>query len=206
MKASFLSESERAIKKVVRSGDFDQGFQIIDELYERADSFSRVIGIGLDIMEAAWDEEKQGQSFLDATVMKTRLNRITVRNHIKVRKFLSSGKVPEVYLGQVSELGQKSLIRISNTVLGGWQIEDDDWESIATSVSDKQVDAFCRKIEGKPPRSNFVGLYHGNGVITAFIKGRYVDIYAVLNPKDADAMKAREILHARAGVLEKAEN
>jgi hypothetical protein len=205
-KTSFVSEAEKLIKKAVKSGDFDSGFQIINELYEQAETFTQVIGSGLDMMESAWDKFDHEESFLDAAVRKTKLNPITIRNRVNVRKLLNSDKIPEIYRDEISDLGQKSLIRIANTSMSGYEIEDEDWRNWAESVSDQQVDSIARKIEKKSPRSNFVGLYwKKSGELLAFVEGELVVIGQMSMDKDPKVTKAREVLIARAKILDRVE-
>ena len=208
LKVSFVSEAESLIAKAVKKGDFDKGFRVITELYEQAETFTHVIGSGLDMMERAWDsfEHEGNESFLDAAVKKTPLNPITVRNRSNVGKLLKSDKIPEIYREPISSLGQKSLIRIANTSLSGYEIEDRDWRNWAESVSEQQVDSIARKIEKKSPRSNFVGLYwKKNGELLAFVDGELVVIGQMSMDKDPRVSKAREVLIARAKILDKVE-
>lgn len=206
IKASFVSEAESLLAEAVKSGDFDKGFQVINELYEHAEASVQVVGSGLDMMESAWGNFKHenDESFVDAAVRKTRLNPITVRNRVNVSRLLNSDKVPKIYKEEISGLGQKSLIRISNTSMSGYDIEEKDWRDFAESYSEQQVDAIARKIEGKAPRSNFVGLYYKkNGELLAFVEGELVVIGQISMDKDPKVTKAREVLIARAKMLDK---
>lgn len=208
IKASFVSDAEALIAKAVKDGDFDKGFQVINELYEHAEASVQVISSALYIMESAWDGFKhtQDESFLDAAVRKTRLNPVTIRNRSNVGKLLKSDKIPDRHLEAISSLGQKSLIRIANTIASGYEIDEDDWERLSTAVGEQQVDAIARKIEGKDPRSNFVGLYYKkNGELLAFVEGELVVIGQISMDKDPKVTKAREVLIARAKILDKVE-
>jgi hypothetical protein len=208
VKASFVTEAEKILAKAVKQGDFDKGFAVINELYEQAETFTQIIGAGLDMLENAWDKfrHEEGDSFLDAAIRKTRLNPITIRNRINVRKLLNSDRIPELYFEEVASLGQKALIRIANTVHGGYEIEKNEWEKLATSISEQQVDSICRSVEGKPPRSNFVGLYYKkNGELLAFVDGELVVLGQLVMDKDPKVVKAREVLIARAKILDRVE-
>ena len=207
VKKGFMDDAEKLITTAVKQGDFDRGFEIVSDLYSHAETFAAAIGAGLDIMEQAWDkfEHEGGETFLDAAVRKTPLHPITIQNRINVRKLIKSGKIPDHLLDDISSLGQKSLIRIANTVRGGYEIEKKDWLALAETVGDKHVNAICRKIEGKDPRSNFVGLYYtSRGELLAFVEGEYKSIGELYKDKDPKTKRGQEVLISRAEIFEKA--
>lgn len=208
LKASFVVEAERLLSKAVKKGDFEKGFQVINELYEHAEVSAQIIGTGFDMMEKAWDkfDHEDGESFFDAAVRNTKLNPVTIRNRINVSELFRSGRVPKIHKEQIKELGQKSLIRIANTAKSKYTISKDDWAKLAESKSEQDVDAIARGIEGKSPRSNFVGLYYKkNGELLAFVDGELIVIGNVSTDKDPKVSKGVRVLIARAKILDRVE-
>lgn len=208
LETEFVKDAKNLIKKAVKDGDFSAGFSVINTLYEQGETLAEVIGTGFDIMERAWDkfDHEGDDTFFNAAVRNTKLNPVTIRNRINVSQLLRSGRIPKIYKDQIKELGQKSMIRVANTAKSKYTITKDDWAKFASSVSEQEVDTIARAIENKKPRSNFVGLYYKkNGELLAFVDGELVTFGQLSMDKDPRVKKAREILIARAKILDRVE-
>lgn len=203
----FLEQTEFILAKVIETRNFDIGFDYVNRLMAGRDVIDKSTAIVLDGMDKEWiPSEHEGESFYDATVRLTSLDKYTLGNKLSIQNLLNSDVIPKEYKEQIESLDQKSLIRIAKTVEQGYEVDRDDWKKWSDTPDYREVEKIARDVTGKPPRSNFVShWYDEHGVIYAWVNGRVVEAGRLNMDDDPDVVKQRDVLIARSKMTPKVE-
>lgn len=163
--SEFLTQAEAVVQEVRETKNFAMGFQFISMMKEMKKTLDDGTGLALNGMNDVWKtEEHDDETFEQAIIRVTGLDKWTVQRHLKVQRNLPL--VPEEYRKEVMEMGLNAKSRVAELIEGGYEMEDNDWLNIIQAPSSKDVDRVSREIRGVEPRSNWLAIsIDDNGVL-----------------------------------------
>jgi hypothetical protein len=162
---NILGGVEDAVQGIVESRDFEQGFQLINDMLTYVKAADDSIGVVLNGLSEIWNpEENDGETFEQAVFRRTSLKPVTIQRHLKIQKALPV--IPEPYRDEIQGKGFKAKIRVAQLVEGGYEVTDENWRDLAEAPDEKEVDRIAREIKGVEPRSNWLSIsIDSNGVL-----------------------------------------
>lgn len=205
---NFLTKTEEILNNVVSTGDFDAGFNFINDMFEQGEVFSKSISVMLKGMEDAWGNfDHDGETFLQAAVRRTPLSAETVRRHTKIQRLLESDVIPSEFRDRVEEMDAKSLRDIANTIERGFELSSNDWQHVTDAGGDRGVRRELQKIKGEAPRSNFLAItIDERGVLVAHTANEHLEFGRLdVSSDEPSIQKAILRMTSCAGVLQKDE-
>jgi hypothetical protein len=149
-------ENPRNFNDYIReTKDFQKGFQIVDYIYGMVKGADSIMDIIIKAMEVHWvPEEHEGESFYDAMVRNTELAPVTIMRHTRVGEMLEI--VPPEYRPQIEGMDVKSKVAMTDTVLDGHELSDDQWSRVANARNYQDVAEVVREVKQVAPRSQWM--------------------------------------------------
>lgn len=154
----FLSRTETVLADVLERGDFELGFEFINDLREMGNNFDRAISVMFSGMEVAWKPvEHEGETFMQAAVRRTGLSAETIKRHTTVQWLLDSDKIPDQFRPQIEAGSQDALERVANAVKEGYEFTVPEWQSVSEKIKEpRETGKVVRKITGVAARKNLL--------------------------------------------------
>lgn len=153
----FLRETKKILKVVVDTGNFDKGFEFVNQIDSMGEAFEKSKSIMLEGMDKAWKPEKhEGETFLQAAVRKTGYSPETIRRHMKNRNLLNNGSIPSEYRKIIELAPENCQEPIANLIEDGFEPTKNDWRAISEYARDRRmIGKIIRKIRNVEPRTNW---------------------------------------------------
>ena len=161
----FLTQAEAVVLEVKKNKDFDMGFAFVRTMKEMKRTLDDGTGLALNGMAEVWEPaEHDGETFEQAVIRETGLDKYTVQRHLKVQRTLPL--IPDEYREEVAGMSLNAKTRVAELIEGGYEMEEEDWLKIVESPSLKDVERVTREIKGVEPRSNWLAIsIDDNGVL-----------------------------------------
>lgn len=149
-------ENPRNFNDYIReTKDFDKGFEIVDYIYGMVKGADSIMDVIIKAMEVHWKpEEHDGESFYDAMVRNTELSPVTIMRHTRVGEMLEI--VPPEYRPQIEGMDVKSKVAITDTILDGYELTENQWERVANGANYQDRAEVMREVKNVAPRSQWM--------------------------------------------------
>ena len=161
----FLTQAEAVVLEVKTNKDFQKGFAFVRMMKAMEKTLDDGTGLALNGMAEIWEPaEHDGETFEQAVVRETELDKYTIQRHLKVQR--TAHLIPDDYREEVLGMGLNAKARVAELIEGGYEMEKNDWLKIVQAPSLKDVERVAREIKGVEPRSNWLAIsIDNNGVL-----------------------------------------
>lgn len=200
-----LQEVDRIIDRAVETGDpapaLAAGLTLIKA--------SSLAGLGLVKLiyklKLNWQYFDMSDGFEDYIQQVWGLAAVTTSRYVRIWEMFDGGEVPPRLVDDLQQRPLKDLVAISTAVASGYNINEDEWEELATAPDNSTVLAKIRDIKGVEPKGNSIILrLERDGTIRGYKRGEafFVGYLAVEEMQDKPEVgRAVERIISGAGIL-----
>lgn len=187
----------------IEEKNINKALNICKQLYGIAKLSGLALAKTLYLIKANWEKFEVNDNFDDVITAVTGLHKHTVQTYTAVWDVYENGKIPQKFEEDIMGKNIKLIVPIALTLNQGYDIDETDWEELATANDFSTINAKLREIKGKEPRSHaLVLLMDRDGGIKA-IKNNEQKYIGWLNTSDENEIvqQAIERLIKGGGIL-----
>jgi len=170
---------------------------------------SKVAGIALAklfyLTKENWDVYGIGDNFYDTVADYAGVLRATVSKYVKIWAMYENKLIPSEFEEQIRQKNIKDQVPISTLVTDAeYELDEEDWQSIADAPDFNTVNKEIREITGKKPYKNALMLFISEDGTINGMQDEETEYVGFLNLDGGDiAQKAGQRIIRSAGILQK---